>query len=655
MRARATVEPMPGKKDREHIVITEIPYQVNKAELLKKIAGLVREKRIEGISDLRDESDRQGMRVVIELKRDAFGEVVLNKLYQMTALQTTFGYNCLAIVNGRPQLLDLRSTLLHFVEHRREIVTRRTRFELRQALQQLELVEGLGMAVTDVDAVVSTIRQSRDRDEARGRLMKLPLQGLEDFVRRAGRPEEEITKAKERGEYFLSERQAKAILDMRLARLTGLEREKLAVEFGELCVLIAHLRSILASDDLLRDLIVNELDEIKERYGDQRRTEIVEAEGEISIEDLVAVEEVVLTVSQAGYIKRVPVSEYRAQARGGRGKKGMSTRNEDFITDVFVTNSHAHIIFLSNIGKAYLKKVYEIPAASRSAKGRAIVNLVGMEKGEELAAIVPVREFVENGYLLTCTRGGRVKRTPLSAYQNIRRTGIIGVGVGEGDQLLTARIVRIDDEPDENGVKRDDHVLIGTAHGMSIRFQSSQVRSMGRGSMGVRGIELRGDDRVVGVGIIEDDVAQVLTIGQGGYGKRTPESEWTCQKRGGVGRIAMKVSDKTGEMVKLRLVHDTDQLMVITDGGQIIRTRVNEIRTAGRNTQGVIVIRLRGGEKVVDVAKVSDDEDEAESLEEHEGAEAASSESATEETSAEAPVAPEGADDAPDEASDDET
>jgi len=659
MRARATVEPMPGKRDREHIIITEIPYQVNKAELLKKIASLVREKRIEGISDLRDESDRHGMRVVVELKRDAFGEVVLNKLYQMTTLQSTFGYNCLAIVNGRPQLLDLRSTLLHFVEHRREIVTRRTRFELRQALQQLELVEGLGMAVTAVDAVVKTIRDSRDRDEAHGRLMKLPLHGLEEFVRRAGRPEDEIAKAKARGEYFLTERQAKAILDMRLARLTGLEREKLAVEFGELCVLIAHLRSILASDDMLRDLIVTELDEIKDRYGDGRRTEIVEAEGEISIEDLVAVEEVVLTVSQAGYIKRVPVSEYRAQARGGKGKRGMTTRDEDFITDVFVTNSHAHIIFLSNIGKAYLKKVYEIPAASRSAKGRAIVNLVGMEKGEELAAIVPVREFVENGYLLTCTRGGRVKRTPLSAYQNIRRTGIIGVGVGEGDQLLTARIVRVAEEPDENGDKIDDHVLIGTAHGMSIRFQSSQVRSMGRGSMGVRGIELRGGDSVVGVGIINDDVAQVLTIGECGYGKRTPVEEWTCQKRGGVGRIAMKVSDKTGKMVKLRLVHDTDQLMVITDGGQIIRTRVNEIRTAGRNTQGVIVIRLRGGETVVDVAKVTDDD--TEETEDTEGTEETEGQSpeqalASEEASSESAESDEAGDsDADDSEGDDES
>ena len=600
MRARASIEALAGKIDREMIVITEIPYQVNKAELLKKIADLVREKRLEGISDIRDESDREGLRVVIELKRDAHGEIVLNKLYQMTALQSTFGYNCLAIVKQRPELLDLKTTLLHFIDHRREVVIRRTRYDLRQARAQRELVEGLGMAVTDVDLVVSTIRSSKDAEEARDRLMKLPLKGLGEFVRRAGRPDEEVKAAKERGEYLLSERQAKAILEMRLSRLTGLEREKLATEYGNLCDLIGELEAILGSKELLDELIVGELDEIRERYGDARRTEIVEAEGDISIEDLVPDEEVVVTVSHAGYIKRVPLSEYRAQGRGGKGLRAMDTRDQDFVSWVFVVNAHAHVLFLSDKGKGYLKKVYQIPETGRAARGRAVVNLVGMESDERVAAILPIREFVEDGYLLTCTRRGRVKRTNLSAYDNIRQTGIIGVAIGDGDGLLTARIVT----PGQN-------VIIGTSHGMSIRFPIEDVRAMGRDSMGVKGIELRKGDFVIGMDIIEDENAeQVLTVSANGYGKRTPVSDWRGQNRGGKGIIAMDTSERNGALVKLRLVSPDDQLMVITNGGQVIRTRVSEIRETGRNTQGVRVIRLRDGEQVVDVEPVAEAEDD---------------------------------------------
>jgi len=607
MRARATIEQLPGKGEREMIVITEIPYQVNKAELLKKIADLVRDKRLEGISDIRDESDRDGLRVVIELKRDAHGEIVLNKLYQLTALQSTFGYNCLAIVGQRPEVLDLRSALLRFIDHRREVVVRRTRYDLRQANAQRELVEGLGMAVTDVDLVVSTIRSSKDPDEARGRLMKLALTGLEEFVKRAGRPEAEIKAAKERGEYFLSERQAKAILEMRLSRLTGLEREKLATEYGNLCDLIGELEAILASKELLDEVIVKELDEIRERFGDARRTEIVEAEGDISIEDLVPDEEVVVTVSHAGYVKRVPLSEYRSQGRGGKGLRAMDTRDQDFVSWVFVVNAHAHVLFLSDKGKGFLKKVYQIPEASRSARGRAVVNLVGMEPDERVAAILPIREFVEDGYLLTCTRRGRVKRTNLSAYANIRQTGIIGVAIGEGDGLLTARIVT-----------PGQHVLIGTSHGMSIRFPIEDVRSMGRDSMGVKGIDLRKGDFVIGMDIIEDESEQqVLTVSANGYGKRTKVSEWRTQNRGGKGIIGMDTSERNGALVKLRLVSPEDQLMVITNGGQVIRTEVSEIRETGRNTQGVRVIRLREGEQVVDVEPVAEgEEDEAEESQE---------------------------------------
>jgi DNA gyrase subunit A len=602
MRARAAIEPLPGKSDREMIVITEIPYQVNKAELLKKIADLVREKRLEGISDIRDESDRDGLRMVIELKRDAHGEIVLNKLYQMTALQSTFGYNCLAIVGQRPEVLDLRSALLRFIDHRREVVIRRTRYDLRQAKAQRELVEGLGMAVTDIDLVVNTIRSSKDPDEARDRLMKLPLTGLEEFVRRAGRPEDEIVAAKERGEYLLTERQAKAILEMRLSRLTGLEREKLATEYGSLCDVIGELQAILGSKALLDEVIVKELDDIRERYGDARRTEIVEAEGDISIEDLVPDEEVVVTVSHAGYVKRVPLSEYRAQGRGGKGLRAMDTRDQDFVSWVFVVNAHADVLFLSDKGKAYLKKVYQIPETSRAARGRAVVNLVGMEPDERVAAILPIREFVEDGYLLTCTRRGRVKRTNLSAYANIRQSGIIGVAIGEGDGLLTARIVT-----------PGQHVLIGTSHGMSIRFPIEDVRAMGRDSMGVKGIDLREGDFVIGMDIIESETdQQVLTVSANGYGKRTKVSEWRTQGRGGKGIIGMDTSERNGALVKLRLVWPEDQLMVITNGGQVIRTRVSEIRETGRNTQGVRVIRLGEGEQVVDVEPVAEGEEDEE-------------------------------------------
>ena len=602
MRARATIEEMSGKGDREMIVITEIPYQVNKAELLKKVADLVRDKRLEGISDIRDESDRAGMRVVIELKRDAHGEIVLNKLYQMTALQSTFGYNCLAIVGQRPEVLDLRSALLRFIDHRREVVVRRTRYDLRQAIAQRELVEGLGMAVTDVDLVVSTIRSSKDADEARERLVKLPLTGLEEFVKRAGRPEAEIEAAKGRGEYYLSERQAKAILEMRLSRLTGLEREKLATEYGTLCDLIGELEAILASKELLDEVIVTELDEIRERFGDARRTEIVEAEGDISIEDLVPDEEVVVTVSHAGYVKRVPLSEYRAQGRGGKGLRAMDTRDQDFVSWVFVVNAHANVLFLSDKGKGYLKKVYQIPETSRAARGRAVVNLVGMEPDERVAAILPIREFVEDGYLLTCTRRGRVKRTNLSAYENIRQTGIIAVAIGEGDGLLTARIVT-----------PGQHVLIGTSRGMSIRFPVGDVRAMGRDSMGVKGIDLREGDFVIGMDIIEEDGdQQVLTVSANGYGKRTKVAEWRTQNRGGKGIIGMDTSERNGALVKLRLVSPDDQLMVITNGGQVIRTRVSEIRETGRNTQGVRVIRLREAEQVVDVEPVAEGEESEE-------------------------------------------
>jgi len=599
MRARTSFEPLPGKGDREQLIVTELPYMVNKAELIKKIAQLVREKKIEGISDLRDESDRDGMRMVFELKRDAPGQIVLNQLYQQTALQSSFSVNQLAIVAGRPRLLNLKETLELFIEHRREVVTRRTRYELREALAQRELIEGLGMAVTDVDLVVSTIRKSRDTDEARAALMLLPLKGLEEFVKRAGRPESEIAAAHARGDYFLSERQAKAILEMRLSRLTGLEREKLAAEYGELCETIARLQAILDSDEKLKQVIITELDEIKARFGDERRTEIVAAEGDISIEDLVSDEDVVVTISHAGYIKRTPASEYRAQGRGGRGKRAMETRDEDFVEQIFVANNHAYVLFFNTRGIVYLKKVYEIPEASRASKGRAIVNFVGMEQGDRIASIVPIKEWKEGDDLITCTRGGTVKRTSLSAYQNIRQTGIIGVALAPEDTLLAARVCNEKQE-----------VILGTARGMSIRFKVEEVRSMGRDSRGVRGIELREGDAVVGMDVILDEAQEVLCVSANGYGKRTPLGDWRVQGRGGIGIIAMDASDRNGAMVALCLISPDDQLMAVTDAGQLIRTKVSEVRLAGRNTQGVRVIRLDENERVVDVSLVAERDDE---------------------------------------------
>jgi DNA gyrase subunit A len=599
MRARTSIEPLAGKSEREQIIVTELPYMVNKAELVKKIAQLVREKRLEGIGDLRDESDRDGMRIVIELKRDAEPQLVLNQLFQMTSLQSTFGVNNLVIVGSLPRLLSVKDMLGYFIEHRREVVTRRTRYDLREAEAQREIVEGLGMAVTEVDLVIKTIRAAHDVDEARRALMSLPLRGLEEFVKRAGRPEAEIEIARARGEYSLSERQAKAILEMRLSRLTGLEQEKLAAEYGELCDTVARLQAILASETALMTVIVQELDEIRERYGDERRTEVVADDGDITIEDLVRNEDVVVTVSHAGYIKRVPVTEYRSQGRGGRGKRAMETRDEDFVEQIFIPSNHDYVLYLSDKGIAYLKRVYEIPEASRTSRGRAIVNFVGMDPGDRVAAIVPIREFKDGDFLLTCTRGGTIKRTPLSAYSNIRATGIIAVGLAPDDALLGAKVVLAAQD-----------VIIGTARGMSIRFNVDDVRPMGRDARGVRGIDLREGDRVIGMDVIKQDDQQVLTVSANGYGKRTPVIEWRVQGRGGIGIIAMDTSERNGEVVNLCLVTTQEQFMCITNGGQIIRTEVSQVREVGRNTQGVRVMTLGDNERVVDVAKLAERDDE---------------------------------------------
>lgn len=594
MRARTIVEQVPGS-EREQIVVTEIPYQVNKARLHAKIGELIRDKRIEGIKEARDESDREGMRLVVELKKDVFPQVVLNQLYTLTDMQTTFGVINLAIGNGRPEVLDLKEIIVRFIEHRRDVVSRRTRFELNKAEGQRELVEGLGMVSSDTDVVIQTIRKARDPDEAKQELMKLPLKGLEAFVRRAGRPEAEIQEAARRSEYRLSERQAKAILEMRLARLTGLEQEKLANEYASLCDEIARLSRILSDESVLMELIVADLEEIKTKYAEPRRTEIVDDEAEIQLEDLIQEEKTVVTISHQGYIKRTSLSTYRAQRRGGKGNRGMEAREDDFVNQLFICSTHSFVFFFSDRGKVYVKKVYEIPQAARNAKGRAIVNFIGMEEDERVAAITPVEAFEEGLFVTTLTRGGQIKKSSVLDYKNYRDKGIIGVKIADDDQLLSAAVTRGDQE-----------ILIATRKGQSIRFHEQQVRPMGRNAAGVKAIELEEGDQVVGVACTDPERNHVLAVCERGYGKRTRLEEFRQQNRGGKGIILIDASERNGPVVGIALVKPDDEVVVITDRGQTLRTRVEEIRETGRNAQGVKVMSVEEDERIVAFESVSD-------------------------------------------------
>jgi DNA gyrase subunit A len=602
MRARSEIEKAPNS-EREQIVFTEIPYQVNKARLAAKIGELIRDKRVEGIREVRDESDRDGMRLVVELKKDVFPQVVLNQLFRLTDLQASFGIINLSIVNGRPEILDLKETLNIFVEHRRDVVSRRTRFELSKAEAQREIVEGLGMAVTEVDLVIKTIRESPDPDVAKERLMALPLKGLEAFVRRAGRPEEEIAAARERGDYLLSERQAKAILEMRLARLTGLEQEKLAQEYGELCAEIARLRAILNDESLLMDIIVQELEEVKAKHADERKTAIEDNEAEIQIEDLIQEEDMVVTISHSGYIKRTPASTYEAQKRGGKGKRGMAAQEDDWVNQLFISSTHSFVFFFSDRGKVYVKKVYEVPQAARNAKGRAIVNFIGLEPDERVAAITPVPAIEEGRYVITLTRGGQIKKTPVLDYKNFREKGIIGVRIADDDQLPTAAVTDGKAE-----------LLLGTRQGKSIRFSEDQVRPMGRNTAGVKAIELEDGDQVVGLAVTDTDRHQVLAICERGYGKRTPLEEFRSQNRGGKGIILIDASERNGPVVGISLVGPGDHLVLITNRGQTIRTRVDEVRETGRNAQGVRVMNVAEDERVVAIETVSERDDALDSV-----------------------------------------
>jgi DNA gyrase subunit A len=566
MRARAFVEKV-GKR-RERIVVSEIPYQVNKARLLEKIAELVKDKKIEGISDIRDESDRDGMRIVVDVRRDGNAMVILNRLYKFTQMETSFGIILLAIVNGRPQVLTLKEILERFVDHRREIIIRRTIHDLREAESAAHILEGLKKALDFLDEVIELIRASSDPKEAKARLM---------------------------GEFELSDAQAKAILDMRLQRLTGLEREKINAEYQDLIKQIARFKAILDSEAMVLQIIKDEITEIRDKYGDERRTEILEETGDIDLEDLIAEEDMVVTISHQGYIKRNPVSLYRAQRRGGKGLTGVRPKAEDFVELLIVASSHDYFLFFTNKGRVYWKKVHEIPEAGRMSRGKAIVNLLDLKKGERVATTLAVREFEEGKFAVMATKKGIVKKTELRAFGNPRAGGIVALNIREGDELIAVRL--------SNG---EQDIFLSTRQGKSIRFHESDLRSMGRIAAGNIGIRMEPDDGLVGMDVLEEG-ATLLTVTEKGYGKRTRTEAYRRQARGGKGILTIKTTERNGPVVYSYQVSDQDQLMIITDQGMIIRLRVADISVIGRNTQGVRLINLREGERVVGVAKVMED------------------------------------------------
>jgi DNA gyrase subunit A len=571
MRGRATIEEPDNGRPR--IIVTEIPFMVNKSRMIEQIAGLVREKKLTEISDLRDESDRDGIRVVIELKRDAIPQIVLNQLYKHTQLQSTFGVIMLALVNGVPKIMDLREMIHHFVMHRHEVIVRRSQFDLNHALDREHILEGLKIAVDNIDEVVALIRASPDTDTA-------------------------STSLQER--FALSERQAKAILDMRLARLTGLEMDKLIAELEEVRATIADLRDILANEPRRRQIIKDELTEIATAYGDPRRTELTDMVN-MSLEDLLADEEMVITVSHGGYIKRLPATTYRAQKRGGRGLQGMETKEEDWVEHLYTAQTHDYLMIFTSRGHCYWMKVHEVPEASRASRGKPIVNLLALDDDERIAAVVPVREFRDDLYLMFASRRGVVKKTALSAYRHVRVVGINAINITEDDELIDVQITSGSDE-----------VILASYEGMAIRFHESDVREMGRVATGVRGIRLRGGDAVVGMVVVNHETraqATLLVVTEQGRGKRTAIDDYRFQTRGGMGVKNFRINEQTGKIVAIKNVQDSDELMLITKNGVVNRQRVNEIRVIGRNTQGVRVMALDEGDILMDVAKVVPEEE----------------------------------------------
>ena len=568
VRAEAEIEEMSGNKQR--IIVSSLPYQVNKAKLIENIANLAREKRIEGISDLRDESDRNDrVRIVIELKRDANAQIVLNQLYKNTQMQDTFGVIMLALVNNEPKILTLRQCLDHYIAHREQVITRRTKFELDKALARAHILEGLKIALDNIDEVINIIRSSYD--DAKERLMK---------------------------RFGLSDIQAQAILDMRLKTLSGLQREKIEEEYNELMKLIAHLREILANEQLVLDIIKEELLEIKQKYGDERKTKIVAAEGEINVEDLIKEEQTVVALTHFGYIKRMPIDTYRSQKRGGKGITGISTREEDFVKQIFTASTHDTILFFSNKGKLYRLRGYEIPEAGRTAKGTAIVNLLRLDNGEKISAVIPITNFEDGKYLLMATKNGLIKKTALKDFDSTRKTGLLSITLKDDDELIDVRLT-----------DGEDNVVLVTSKGLSITFDEKDVRPVGRSAQGVIGIRLDDKDFVIGMeSIIASKDATLLAITEHGFGKRTELSEYRVQNRGGRGVITYKVTPKTGNIVGIRIANGDEDVMMITDKGTIIRLKVEEISILGRATQRVTLMRTHDGGKVVSIELIQQEE-----------------------------------------------
>ncbi|MGD2153159.1 MAG: DNA gyrase subunit A [Gemmatimonadales bacterium] len=570
VRARAEIEEL---KRGERIIITEIPFMVNKTRLIEQIAELARERKVDGISDLRDESDRDGMRIVVELKRDAISQIVLNQLYKHTQMQSTFGAIMLALVDGVPRIMDLREIIGHFVDHRHEVVVRRSKHDLQVAEEREHILVGLKKAVDNIDAVVEIIKRAKDPEQAAKKL---------------------------RSRYKLTERQADAILNMRLARLTGLEVEKLKAELKETRAQIKDLKAILASKPRRMTIIKRELDELAEKYGDDRRTEIAGEVEDFSVEDLIPEEEMVVTVSHEGYIKRMPVDTYRRQRRGGRGVAGMATKEADWVERLFIASTHDYILFFTARGRVHWLKVHRVPQTGRTARGRPIVNLIRVNRDDKLTAMVPVREFREDRYLLFATRKGMVKKTSLAAYANVRSGGINAISVVDGDELMDVRLTQPDDE-----------VVLATRNGKAIRFEEEQVREMGRVARGVRGIVLGRGDEVVGLVVVSGEAA-LLVVTEKGMGKRTQIAQYRLQRRGGKGVINIRLSPKTGKVVSIKEVRDGDELVLVTRHGIVNRQRVKEIRETGRNAQGVRLVNLDPGDQLVDVTRVVSEKQAAE-------------------------------------------
>ncbi len=566
VRAEAEIEEMSGNKRR--IVVSALPYQVNKARLIENIALLARDKRIEGISDIRDESDREHkVRMVIELKRDANAQVVLNQLYKNTQMQITFGVIMLALVDGEPKILTLKDCLLHYIDHRKTVVLRRTKFDLDKAEARAHILEGLIIAIDNIDEVIQIIRSSYD--DAKERLME---------------------------RFKLTEIQAQAILDMQLKRLSGLQREKLEEEYAELMKLIAHLKEILASEKLVYDIIKEELLEMKKKFGDERKTKIVAAEGEIDLDDLIKEEQVVIALTRFGYIKRSPIDTFKSQRRGGKGITGMTTRDEDFVKEIFTASSHDTLLFFTNKGKLYRLRGYEVPEAGRTAKGTAIVNLLSLDADEKVTAIMPIQNFAEGKYLLFATKAGLIKKTALTEYNSSRKTGLQAINLKDDDEVIGVRLT-----------DGEDNVVLVTRKGMCITFDEKDVRSVGRVSQGVIGIRLDQDDEVIGMeSILSNSKSTLLAITENGFGKRTELDEYRVQIRGGKGVITYKITPKTGELVGIKIVNDDDDIMMITDTGTIIRLNVKEVSVLGRSTQGVTLMRTNEG-KVVSLEKITEE------------------------------------------------